>query len=92
MLFLESPAKNHWPKLHYFSELIYINMMCVLNGLDFHLKTEIFFFKLQIQKNVSFLSWKCDHAPHDQEKFIRKIISFKTLQLPLDILAQKSET
>ena len=25
-----------------------------------------------------FISQKCDHAPHDQEKLIRKIISFKT--------------
>ena len=35
-----------------FSEVIYINKMCVLNELDFHLKAESFF-KLQIQKNVS---------------------------------------
>ena len=43
--------------------------MCVLNELDFYLKAESFF-KLETQKKCIFLSWKCDHAPHDQEKFI----------------------
>ena len=75
-----------------FSEVIYINKMCVLNQLDFHLKAESFF-KLQRQKDLSFFiaeEWPCTAwlGKIDQKNhFIQN-----TLQLPLDTLAQKSET
>ena len=49
-------SRTTGPNCMIFSELIYINKMCVLNQLDFHLKAEKLFFKLLIQKNVSFLS------------------------------------
>ena len=74
------------PNCMIFSELTDMNKMCALNNLDFHLKTEFFFSNLKYKK-VHLLLRKCDHAPHDQEKFIRKTIQ-NTLQLSLDIIAQ----
>ena len=46
--------KNHWPKLHDFFKLIYINKMCVLNQLDSHLKAEKLFFQTSNTKKCIF--------------------------------------
>ena len=65
--------------------------MCVLNELDFHLKVEILFFRtLNTKKCIIFYRGSATMHPRkiDQKNYFIQ----NTLQLSLDILAQKSET
>ena len=95
MSFLKSSVKISQEQLaQTFSELIYINKIRALNELDLHLKLETIFFLTSNTKKWIFLLLlqRYDHAPHDQEKLIRKIISLKIhFNTPHDILSQKSE-
>ena len=96
MSFLKSSVKISQEQLaQTFSELIYINRIRVLNELDLHLKLETIFCQTSNKKKWIFLLLlqRYDHAPHDQEKLIRKIVSLKIhFNTPQDILSKKSET
>ena len=87
-------SRTAGPNFLIFSELIYINKIRVLNELGLHLKVETISFQASNTKKCIFwLLRKCDHAPHDQEKLIRKIFSLKIhFNTLLDILSRKSET
>ena len=66
--------------------------MCILNELDFLLKNKLFF-KLQTEKSVSFFIAEVRPCTTWPRKICQKNHFIQnTLQLPLDILAQKFET
>ena len=70
---------------------VYINKMCILNELDFLLKNKLFF-KLQTEKSVSFFIAEVRPCTTWPRKICQKNHFIQnTLQLPLDILAQKFE-
>ena len=70
---------------------VYISKMCILNELDFLLRNKLFF-KLQTDKSVSIFIAEVRPGTTWPRKICQKNHFIQnTLQLPLDILAQKFE-